>query len=312
MNVKNIKIERGYKTQHDSVVIISKRGDIKSHQAIKKDEEVVVKRKSKQATAGQKEALQNKKDIKEFIKQHEGRYIHSIYKYNEPYMADLENNIDIIRLIVLASYVTFGGKLFDKNNNEIKKSSLKNIWETTSRNSINKTYNNLKEAGYIIESEEGYIMINEDIFVKGEIQNWKMLKKENENFTYTRIFTDNIQDMYYSCKDLERKRLANFFRILPYISFKYNVLCSNPAETDETNLKVLNWRDLAAICGIEENNAPRLKRDLMKLRIFGYEVIGQFETSNKKSICVNPKVYFGGDDANCVRHLYSMFKIHQN
>lgn len=312
MELKNIKIDANYKTQHDSVIIISKRGKIKSHQVIKKDEEIVVKRKSKEITTAQKESLKNRKDIINFIQGNEGRFIHNIYKYKEPYMLELENNIDIIRFIVLASYSTFGGRLFDKNNNEIKKSSLKNIWDVKNRASINETYEKLKEVGYITESEEGYIMINQDIFVKGEIQNWKQLKKENGNFTYTRIFTDNIQDMYYNCKDSERKRLANFFKLLPYINFKYNVLCNNPTETDETKLETLNWRDLAVICGVDETNSSRLKRDLMKLKIFGYEVIGQFETGNKKSVCVNPKVYYSGNDADCVRHLYSMFKMHEN
>lgn len=312
MEVKNIKIDANYKTQHDSVIIISKKGEIKSHKVIKKDEEVVIKRKSKEVTTAQKEALKNRKNIIDFIQSNEGRFIHNIYKYKEPYMLELENNIDIIRFIILASYSTFGGKLFDKNNNEIKKSSLKNIWDTSSRNSINKTYDKLKEIGYISESEEGYIMINQDIFVKGEIENWKQLKKENGNFTYTRIFTDNIQDMYYSCKESERKRLANFFKLLPYINFKYNVLCSNPTETDETKLELLNWKDVAVICGVDEANSSRLKRDLMKLKIYGYEIIGQFETRNKKTICINPRIYYSGDNADCVGYLYSMFKMHEN
>lgn len=257
--------------------------------------------------------IKKNKDIEEmanFIEVNEGNYIHTIYTYISPYMLELEgNNLDIIRMIVLASYLTFGGRLYDKNNNEIKKSSLKNIWDTTSRNSINKTYNKLKEVGYIYESEEGYIMINEELFNKGAIDNWKQLKKVNNSLTYTRLFADNIQDMYYNSKDTERKRLANFFKILPFVNFKYNVLCSNPTETEEIKLQLLNWKELALLCGVEEKNATRLKNDLMKLRIQGHEVIGMFITGSGKAICINPKVYYGGHDIEQVGHLYSMFRM---
>lgn len=312
MKVKNIKIDANYKTQHDSVIIVSKRGKIKNHQIIKRNEEVVIKRKSKEVTTAQKDILKNRKDIIDFIKNNEGRFIHNIYKYKEPYMKQLENNIDIIRFIILASYSTFGGRLFDKNNNEIKKSSLKNIWGVKNRASINQTYEKLKEVGYITESEEGYIMINQDIFIKGEILNWKQLKKENDNFTYTRIFTDNIQDMYYSCKDTERKRLANFFKLLPYVNFKYNVLCSNPTETNEKNIKVLNWKEIAEVCGVEAKNATRFKNDLFKLKIYGNAVIGEFLSVDGKAIYINPKVYFGGNNIENITCLYALFKINEN
>ena len=207
--------------------------------------------------------------------------------------------------MMLATCLTFGGKLFDDNNNRVKKSSLKNIWDVSNRNSINETYNLLKECNYIYETEEGYIMINEDIVIKGAIDNLEELKKENPRLTYTRVFVDNLKEMYRGTESKQRKHLANLFKILPYVNYKYNVFCANPTETDKKQLELLDWTDLAKICGYNTDNASRLKKDLMKLKIYGYDVIGQFETGSGKTIKVNPKVYYAGDDSEDVKRLYS-------
>src|SRR5699024_692872 len=112
------------------------------------------------------------------------------------------------------------------------RSSLKTIWNTTSKNSIKETYEILKECGYIYETEEGYIMISKDLIVKGAIEDFEKLKKNDKDLTYTRLFSENIQDMYEGTDPKARKQLANLFKVLPYINFKYNVFCENPTETN--------------------------------------------------------------------------------
>lgn len=256
------------------------------------------------------------KSISEFIAQNEGTYFHLIYKYGVPLMENLQDkcegnksNIHIVRFIQLASYVTFGGKLFDNNGNEIKKSSLSKIWDTSNRRSVNDTYKILTECGYVYETKEDYIMINKELVVKGAIEDFKKLRQDDKDLTYTRVFTKNIQALYEGTEPKARKQLANLFKILPYINFKYNIFCSNPTETNESEIKYLSWTDLAKICGIEENNVTRFKKDLMKLKIYGFNTIGQFSTDDKYYICINPKVYYSGDNTDEVYFLYKSFKM---
>lgn len=256
------------------------------------------------------------KEIKEFIAENEGAYVHLIFRYGSPLFHELEekapgnkNNIHVIRFMMLATCLTFGGNLFDDNRNRIKKSSLKNIWDVQNRNSINETYDILLECGYIYETEEGYIMVNEDLIVKGAIDNFEELRKQGNSFTYTRVFVDNLKAMYEGTESKQRKQLANFFKVLPYINFKYNVFCTNPTETDKTKLELLNWTDLAKLCGYDETKVTRFKKDLMNLKVYGYDVIGCFERSTGKTIIVNPKVYYGGDDTNDIKYLYDLFDM---
>ena len=263
-----------------------------------------------------KHKLELDKEMADFIKENEGAFIHLIYKYGSVIFKELEeklsgnkSNIHIIRFIILATYQTFGGKLFDDDKHRIKKSSLKHIWDTTNRNSVNETYDLLLECGYIYE-EEGYIMINDKMIIKGEITDIiNELKKEDGRYTYTRVFVNNIKSMYYGTEQKQRKQLANLFKILPYINFKYNVFCTNPTETDEMKLELLSWGDLAELCGYNRTNVTRFRKDLWNLKIYDHCVIGEFHCEAGMAICVNPKVYYGGDDVSDVRNLYAMFKM---
>lgn len=263
-----------------------------------------------------KHKLELDKEMADFIKENEGAFIHLIYKYGSVIFKKLEeklsgnkSNIHIIRFIILATYMTFGGKLFDDDKHRIKKSSLKHIWDVSNRNSINETYNLLLECGYIYE-EEGYIMINDKMIIKGEITDIiNELKKDDNRYTYTRLFVNNIKSMYYGTEQKQRKQLANLFKILPYVNFKYNVFCSNPTEIDEIKLELLSWGDLAELCGYDRTNVTRFKKDLWNLKIYDHCVIGEFHCEAGMAICVNPKVYYGGDDVSDVRNLYAMFKM---
>ena len=272
------------------------------------------------STEDQRDAYKHKleldKEMADFIKENEGAFIHLIYKYGSVIFKKLEeklsgnkSNIHIIRFIILATYMTFGGKLFDDDKHRIKKSSLKHIWDVSNRNSINETYNLLLECGYIYE-EEGYIMINDKMIIKGEITDIiNELKKDDSRYTYTRLFVNNIKSMYYGTEQKQRKQLANLFKILPYVNFKYNVFCSNPTEIDEIKLELLSWGDLAELCGYDRTNVTRFKKDLWSLKVYDHCVIGEFHCEAGMAICVNPKVYYGGDDVSDVRNLYAMFKM---
>lgn len=279
-------------------------------------EQLVMKAVNEKQIKAIKKKTENKSSIAEYIAENEGSFVHFIYKYGKPIMQRLESkcggnkaNIHIIRFIQLATYSTFGGKLFDNNRNRIKKSSLSNIWNVkNNRKSVNETYDLLIECGYIYESEEGYIMISEDLIVKGAIEDFKKLRKQEADLTYTRLFSKNIQSMYEGTEPKARKQLANLFKILPYINFKHNILCANPTETNFDKLEFYNWTDLAKICGVDEKNVTRFKRELWKLKIYGLNTIGQFSSSNSYYICVNPRIYYSGDNIEDVDFLYKSFK----
>jgi hypothetical protein len=287
-----------------------------------KDTDIVTtKVRSSKEYDNQIQFAKNKKmldaEMKEFIENNEGAFVHLIFKYGQPIFEKLEEkvpgnkaNLHEIRFIILATYKPYKGCLSYSNGQEIKKEDLGKIWDVKDRKGINDTYNILKECGYIYETEEGYLMINEDMVIKGIMKDYyNELKGQDGSYTYTRLFIDNVRNMYNGTASKQRKQLANLFKILPYINFKYNVFCSNPTETDETKLELLTWKDLARICGYDKTQVARFKKDLWNLKIYDHCAIGEFHCEAGMAICVNPKVYYGGDDVNDVGNLYAMFKM---
>ena len=263
-----------------------------------------------------REYYENIEGIKEFTDE-QGAFVNLIFKYGPIIFKEIEDktpgnkaNTHEIRFIILAVKTNYKGELVN-DRKRVKKADLSKIWETSSKNSINETYNLLKECGYIYETEEGYLMIDKDMVIKGAMDRMKDLQKEDGSYTFTRLFVDNIEDMYYGTESSKRKQLANLFKILPYINYKYNVFCSNPTEEDETKLKLLNWTDLARMCGYEEKkNISKFTKDLKSLSINGHSVIGQFETrAGSKVIVVNPKIYYSGNNLDDVRGIEALFRM---
>ena len=250
--------------------------------------------------------------MREYLQDNEfGRYFHMIYKYNQPMFEKLRETvpqskvkITMVRFTTLVAYMSLHGK--------VKKSILIEVWDTTNRGSINETYKFLLESGFIQETDDEFIMINENI-AREKIKDYiKELHKEDKSYTYTRVFCESILNLYNEMESRKRQQLSNLYAILPYINFKYNRLCSNPTETDNTKVEPLGWSDLCDICGYDKSHASRLRKDLMNLRIHGEKVIGQFYDEDGGIIIINPRVYYAGDNVNELKAIMDLFSAKKN
>ena len=247
-------------------------------------------------------------NMREYLKDNDfGRYFHMIYKYNQPMFEELRKtvpktkiNITIVRFTVLVAHISLYGK--------VKKSMLKDVWDTENRNGINETYKFLLECRFIQETEDGFITINESIAREKIKDHIKELQKEDKDYTYTRVFCESILKLYYGTEIKQRKQLANLYAILPYINFKYNRLCKNPTETDNLKVEPLNWTDLCDICEYDKKNAFRLRKDLMKIRINRqYILMDTIRGEDVNVIVVNPHIYYAGDHVNELKAIIDLF-----
>ena len=247
-------------------------------------------------------------NMKEYLKDNEfGRYFHMIYKYKQPMFEELRKTvpktkvkITMVRFTTLVAYISLYGK--------VKKSMLKEVWDTTSRDTINETYKFLLECGFIYISEDGLITINENI-AREKIKDYiKELHKEDKDYTYTRVFCESILNLYKEMESRKRQQLSNLYAILPYINFKYNRLCKNPTETNKHKLEYLGWSDLCDICGYDKSHAARLRKDLMKLKINEqYILMDTIRGEDVNVIIVNPYIYYAGDNVTELKAIMDIF-----
>ena len=247
-------------------------------------------------------------NMREYLKDNEfGRYFHMIYKYNQPMFEELRKTvpknkvkITMVRFTTLVAHISLYGT--------VKKSMLKEVWATTDRGSINDTYKFLLECGFIQETEDGFITINESIAREKIKDHIKELHKEDKDYTYTRVFCESILNLYKEMESRKRQQLSNLYAILPYINFKYNRLCKNPTETDKHKLEYLGWSDLCEICGYDKSNFHKLRKDLMKLKINGqYILMDTIRGENVNVIIVNPHIYYAGDNVTELKAIMDLF-----
>lgn len=254
-------------------------------------------------TQTQKEFIEEKADFREFLKVNQGDYTHAIYQYGTEYLGEI-SNLDLVRLCILATYSSSSGKCYDKNRNEVKKSTLPQIWDVDRKNIVT-TYSNLLKAKAIFLDERDNIVINTNIFKYGKMEEINM-----ENQTYTRMFNEKLLGLYHNTSKKGRKQIGMMIRLLPYINYKYNVLCKNPDTHIKEEILPLTWMDICDILGQDADaTVTRTKNSLMKLKVDGFSVVGQFTTGEGYHLVINPKVYYSGNNLADIKHLYTMFNM---
>lgn len=254
--------------------------------------------------------FKNTEEIKEYLENENlNNYYHLFYKYQENIFNDIKSaagksaNTHIIRFLILCNHLNFRNKCVDDRNRNIKKSDLSKVWNCKDRAKVKETFDLLLKLKYIKIDSKNNISINENIAKKGKII------KMNSNETYTRIFSDNLQTLINNSNAKSQKKLSNLLNILPFINYKYNILCENPEETEITEIIPLTWKDVAKLCNYEEKNYKRLKKDLMDLELDNRHIIGEFNISNNTAIVVNPKIYYAYSEVETIKYLDALFTL---
>ena len=166
------------------------------------------------------------------------------------------------------------------------------------------TKNILIENGLIHIDSEQNININHDISFIGKIS------KDNSKQDYIRIFKDTIIELYNKSTTREHKKLAVFIELLPYIHFKYNIICNNPSCDLIEDVEPLTAKDLSNILQEYNNkNSSMLKKQLLSIHIGNTESMLYVERFNKKFFAVNPLIYYKGRHIEDLNFLVELFKI---
>ena len=163
-----------------------------------------------------------------------------------------------------------------KNRMKLNRSRWSDFWNEVTQNNI------------LYENNDD-VYVNQNVFRNGSI---------TTTSNYTRLFCEYIQQLYEQCNSTDsHKQLSYLFKIIPFVNRRTNIVCFNPTEQNEENIKFMRLGDFCEALGYERKNAKRLARDLLKIRINNELAIGFFVTDmseDKWTMVINPKLYFGG------------------
>lgn len=239
-----------------------------------------------------------------------GNFVFFIFKNMDKLKRVLSDN-DIVKLIYISTYIKSDGSLkLDNNITYIEKDKMKSLLKISDRKSFKSFYDKLLNNDILFE-EDGRLFINLEYFYCGKETTYKKLMGAKlEGFT--RIYIDTIRDLYINTPFREHKKLSIAYLLLPYVNWKYNVLCDNINETDTKEVQPVTIGDVMDILDYNKNQIARFKKDFYSITCKGYNVFMSVQGDAdyfKSYIVVNPLVYYRGNDLEQLEYLIMLFGL---
>lgn len=292
-NAKRLTTELGEFVLSPSQVILDKdTGEEISYATIAITEQNYKDRK-------RKEYLRNKTKNEEY--REFGTFLFLVFSRLEELFPNLSNRT-ISMLIMLSSFLDYDNVLRKGNNQLMYRSDLPKILDT-SKSTVSKFTNALQNENILIVNDDGTMRINPERIYRGKVKK----PTSRTSFNTTRIYINACRELYYSCDKKNRSKLSYVYRLLPWIDFKHNVLCWNPDEENEEELKLMSLGDYADVIGYGRDHAKSLCRDLFSFKLYGKPVIlivysGDFK---RASVLINPSLAYAGHDVGIMRDFFN-------
>lgn len=212
-------------------------------------------------------------------------------------LVELLGDSGMVKFIFLSTYIKKDNVLIlDNSKTYITKKNMQKLFNLTKAN-FNKFYNKLIEVNLLMIKNNHYY-INEKYVTR------RQSKMNRKTTNYTKLYIKQIRKLFLDLKF--NKKLSSMLKIIPYINYTYNIICSNP-ECDDINL--INPLKISIFC--KENNysikhSMDLKNTLLSFNINGENVIKLIE--NKKYYIINPKVIYKTANLHVFEKLIDIFE----
>ncbi|GAA0723659.1 hypothetical protein GCM10008905_16540 [Clostridium malenominatum] len=249
------------------------------------------------------------KEFKELQDKISGNFVFFIFK-NMEFLKENLNDNDLVKFIYIGTYVKKEGVLMlDNNVTYIDKRRLRSLLNVGDK-AFNTFYNKMLENN-LMKEHDGKLYINFYYFWRGKESDYKKFTNVNLE-DYTRIYTKATRELYNQIPGRGHKKLAIVFKLLPYVNWKYNILCKNTNEVDENKLEVLTIADIVELLNYNKTQMARFKSDFYSLKYNEYNVFASVQKQSdylKSFILVNPLIYYRGNDIEQLQYLVTLFKI---
>ena len=265
--------------------------------AIPEEGDRIVTKKQQQSYEKNRSIIKDKPD-----------FIFAIYKRCEEYMKDVNlKPQDITRLIVLSTYCSYDGSIKLTQRTHMTKKEMQNILRESNSTRFGE-YLKMLEDNSIINEIDGIYYMSDNFFNKRETD----IDKNGA----TRLFCEEIRELFRSVKTTDIKRLGYLFKLLPYVSREFNVVCFNPLEENIELVEPMNGTEISKVLNIDKAVLSRTLKTLGKIEIENNNVIGWFTFGGTEQIklYINPNIYYAGkdifrdDENDMMKAIRSLFK----
>jgi hypothetical protein len=196
-------------------------------------------------------------------------------------------------LLYLQCFISYDGVLIHPTHDEtpMTKRDIQDV-VGLKKTAFNEFFRSMQSNGIIFENEHGKYSVNPAYHFKGKIDNPNVI----------RSFTTKVRELYTG---RNANKLGFIYKLLPYVHFETNTICSNPYEKSVEGIEQLSKSDIALLTGVSEKTVFSYLRS-MKL---GDEfVFAEIRRGNERYYKLNPFIFYrknGRPDAT----LREMFRL---
>lgn len=153
---------------------------------------------------------------------------------------------------------------------------------------------------YLKENEDGTLVTNPDVFMRGKIK-----KRKDEYISLQKFFNRGVRAVYEATEPSKHRHLGYIYSMLPYINIEYNVLCDNPLEQDKDRIKPLTMGEFCDLIGFDRSHADRLSKiyNKLKFKVNDHEELFCIPVKYKMNVgmFVNPRILYNGSNPDKIR-----------
>ena len=202
---------------------------------------------------------------------------------------------DLARLLYLTTYVGYESNVIKHNNGKIiKEKDMMAILKFKDKRSYNTFINKLVDNNYLYTLDDGTYKISFNICIYGKRD--IAYKEVGKNMNYIRLFRKAIRELFENSTARELSKVSLIYQMLPYVATRFNILCSNPLESDSSKLNPLSVLELSVILGY--SNVQKFRKTIQELRVGNIKLISLISNdidARKSKIAIHPSVIFGGN-----------------
>ena len=226
-------------------------------------------------------------------------------------LTDIMTDFDLMRFLYLGTYTKKDGCLKFENGNIITKKHIKKLLKINDT-SFRDFWKLLIENKLVVEDVDNKVSINLEYFYRGSEKEYRKLTDKKFGDKFTRVYIETTRDLYENTNQRSLKKLAIIYKVLPLISWQYNILCKNPKETNKALIEPYTLIEMSNYLGYDKTHVTRFKKDLHSLTYKAKDIfmrIGKTPDVNNDYIVVSPLFYYRGNKMEQLDYLITLFGL---
>ena len=224
----------------------------------------------------------------------------------------------VTRLMYAATFAGYNGILVNYHNNPLTVVGLEQRMGLSHR--YFKIFMDDMIQRKIFKENDQKLIINQSIFSKGVLPPNRMVDAAREGSIITRVYINSVRNLYEHSMRQSDKALSYLFQMIPFIHYKYHMLCFNPLEKQRDDVIWMTVEDFADAIGFDQKNIKRLYTTLFKPDFLLNGVVCKAvagidtgeHTFNRFHIVVNPHLFSAGPHLTTQEEAILLEKMQNN